>query len=88
VKRVVITSSFASILNGSKGNSTPDKTYSEADWNPITEEEALKDPLNGYRGTFFGRSELLEAKDRQQVRLLPKRPHGHSKGMRNPILRL
>jgi hypothetical protein len=47
VKRVVITSSFASIIDGGKGNSIPDKTYSEADWNPITEEEALKHPANG-----------------------------------------
>lgn len=38
VKRVVITSSFASIVNPSKGNA-PGKTYSEADWNPITQQE-------------------------------------------------
>lgn len=50
VKRVVITSSFDSILNGSKGTSY-DHTYSEKDWNPITEQEALKDPSSGYRAS-------------------------------------
>lgn len=41
VKRVVITSSFASIVNPSAGNA-PGKTYSEADWNPITQEEVTE----------------------------------------------
>lgn len=50
MKRVVITSSFASIVNPSKG-SWPEHTYSEADWNPITHEEALKDPSAGYRAS-------------------------------------
>jgi len=50
VKRVVITSSFASILDGSKGNSW-DHTYSEKDWNPITPEQALQNSLNGYRAS-------------------------------------
>jgi hypothetical protein len=49
VKKVVITSSFASILDGSKGNSY-DHTYTEEDWNPISEEEAEKSPQLGYRG--------------------------------------
>ena len=47
VKRVAITSSFASILNAEK----PEKSYSEANWNPVTMEEALKDPATGYRGS-------------------------------------
>lgn len=47
VKRVVITSSFAAILNATKH----EKTYSEANWNPITWEEALQNPANGYRGS-------------------------------------
>jgi len=51
VKRVVITSSFASIIDGSKGNSIPKKTYSEADWNPVTLEQALQNPSNGYRAS-------------------------------------
>jgi nucleoside-diphosphate-sugar epimerase len=50
VKRVVITSSFASIVDGSKG-SRPDHTYSEADWNPITKEQAVENPSNGYRAS-------------------------------------
>ena len=49
VKKVVITSSFAAIVNPFKGT-WPEHTYSEADWNPLTHEEALKDPANGYRG--------------------------------------
>ncbi|KAA8915060.1 putative cinnamoyl-CoA reductase [Sphaerosporella brunnea] len=40
VKRVVITSSFASIVDLSKGL-RPGHTYSEKDWNPVTYEEAL-----------------------------------------------
>nr|KAK5442247.1 Glycine-rich RNA-binding protein 2, mitochondrial [Exophiala xenobiotica] len=47
VKRVVITSSFASIINA---NSHP-KTYSEEHWNPITEEEAVQNPGNAYRAS-------------------------------------
>jgi nucleoside-diphosphate-sugar epimerase len=50
VKHVVITSSFASIVNGEKGNSW-DHTYSEKDWNPVTEEQALVNPSNGYRAS-------------------------------------
>lgn len=50
VKRVVITSSFASIIDASKGFNY-DHTYSEADWNPITEAEAVENPSNGYRAS-------------------------------------
>lgn len=39
VKRVVITSSFAAILDMSKGT-WPEHTYTEADWNPVTYEDA------------------------------------------------
>jgi len=46
VKRVVITSSFASIWNGSKGT-WPEHTYTEADWNPVTYEEAANPETNG-----------------------------------------
>lgn len=52
VKKVVITSSFAAIVNPSKGT-WPNHTYSESDWNPLTHEEALKDPANGYRGKIL-----------------------------------
>jgi nucleoside-diphosphate-sugar epimerase len=39
VKRVVITSSFSSIIDIPKGN-RPGYTYTEADWNPVTWEQA------------------------------------------------
>ncbi|KAK8170764.1 hypothetical protein BC567DRAFT_230631 [Phyllosticta citribraziliensis] len=48
VKKVVITSSFAAIVNPSKGN-WPEHTYSEADWNPATLEDAHKDTTSAYR---------------------------------------
>jgi nucleoside-diphosphate-sugar epimerase len=51
VKRVVITSSFASIIDGSKGASRTDHTYSEKDWNPVTLEQAVLSPSNGYRAS-------------------------------------
>lgn len=41
VKRVVITSSFASMVDLSKGD-WPCHIYNEADWNPMTYEEAAK----------------------------------------------
>lgn len=50
VKSIVITSSFASIIDGPKGN-RPGYTYSEKDWNPITQQEALENPSNGYRAS-------------------------------------
>lgn len=50
VKRVVVTSSFASILDPTKGT-FPGKTYSEADWNPVTWETATADPTTGYRAS-------------------------------------
>ena len=39
IKRVVITSSFAAIIDTTKGY-RPGKTYTEADWNPMTWNEA------------------------------------------------
>ncbi|KAG9123472.1 methylglyoxal reductase (NADPH-dependent) gre2 [Ceratobasidium sp. 392] len=50
VKRVVVTSSFASIVDLSAGN-RPGYAYSEKDWNPITPEAALKDTVGGYYGS-------------------------------------
>ncbi|KAF2153710.1 NAD(P)-binding protein [Myriangium duriaei CBS 260.36] len=50
VKKVVITSSFAAIIDGLKGT-RPGYTYSEKDWNPITHEQALENPSNGYRAS-------------------------------------
>lgn len=51
VKHVVITSSFASILNADKGQTWQEHTYTEADWNPITLDEATKTPAHGYRAS-------------------------------------
>ncbi|EFQ98071.1 NADPH-dependent methylglyoxal reductase GRE2 [Nannizzia gypsea CBS 118893] len=48
VKRVVVTSSFAAIIDPTKPSSY---VYSEADWNPIKEEEVDKNPTFGYRGS-------------------------------------
>ena len=50
VRSVVITSSFAAIVDHSKGYN-PGYTYSEEDWNPITHEEALKSPSHGYQAS-------------------------------------
>ena len=50
VKRVVITSSFASIIDPQKG-ARPGHTYSEKDWNPITQQEAVENPAAGYRAS-------------------------------------
>ncbi|QRV94714.1 NADPH-dependent methylglyoxal reductase GRE2 protein [Ceratobasidium sp. AG-Ba] len=47
VKRVVITSSFAAIVDLSKGD-RPGYAYSEKDWDPITEEEAKQNAGLGY----------------------------------------
>ncbi|EXJ57963.1 dihydroflavonol-4-reductase [Cladophialophora yegresii CBS 114405] len=47
VKRIVITSSFAAILNAT----SQEKVYSEKNWNPITEEEAIQNPANAYRAS-------------------------------------
>lgn len=50
ITRVVITSSFASMLDKSKGN-WPEHTYSEKDWNPITVQHAVIDPISGYEAS-------------------------------------
>lgn len=50
VKRVVITSSFAAIVDPSKGN-WPGHDYSEEDWNPITQKEAEESPVSAYRAS-------------------------------------
>lgn len=63
VKHVVITSSFAALVDPSKGN-WPGHEYSEEDWNPITLEEARENATAGYRAskTFAERAawEFLE----------------------------
>ncbi|KAK9239669.1 hypothetical protein V1525DRAFT_397277 [Lipomyces kononenkoae] len=51
VKRIVITSSFAALIDASKGD-WPEHTYSEADWNPVTWEEAIgNNPSTNYRAS-------------------------------------
>lgn len=47
VKRVVITSSYAAIMDLEKAGS-PEVVTTEEAWNPITLEDAAKDPLRGY----------------------------------------
>ena len=51
VKSIVITSSFAAILNVNLPSPASAHTYSEKDWNPITQDEALQNPSYGYRGS-------------------------------------
>lgn len=48
VKRVVITSSFAAIIDPSK---PPSFVFSEEHWNPVTKEQATTTPAFGYRAS-------------------------------------
>jgi nucleoside-diphosphate-sugar epimerase len=57
VKRVVITSSFAAILSASELDN-PNRTWSEADWNPSTYEDGIKGPA----GTTYRVSKTLAEK--------------------------
>lgn len=51
VKRIVLTSSFASVMDDSRGPG-PGFTYTGADWNPLTYEESVKSgPVIAYRGS-------------------------------------
>lgn len=50
VRRVVITSSFASIFDPSLG-CRPGYVYSEKDWNPVTAEEAVLNAVSGYEAS-------------------------------------
>lgn len=51
VKRIVMTSSFASVLDVSRGPG-PGFTYTGEDWNPLTYEESVKaNPIIAYRGS-------------------------------------
>ncbi|PWW75483.1 NAD(P)-binding protein [Tuber magnatum] len=51
VKRIVITSSSASIMDPNKPNNGAGYAYTENDWSPITLEEGLLNPLSGYRAS-------------------------------------
>jgi len=59
VKRVVITSSFASIVDTTKGL-RPEHTYTEKDWNPITYEMAAKPETDG--GAAYSASKTFAEK--------------------------
>jgi nucleoside-diphosphate-sugar epimerase len=48
VKRVVVTSSFAAMVDPKKPVT---HKYSEKDWDPVTREEALDSPLTAYRAS-------------------------------------
>ncbi|KAJ4204154.1 Glycine-rich RNA-binding protein 2, mitochondrial [Fusarium solani] len=50
VKQVIVTSSFVSMLDESKGL-WPDHVYSEADWCPLTLTEALQNARQGYQAS-------------------------------------
>lgn len=50
IQRVVITSSAVAVFAWGK-HLVRDKVYTEQDWNPITWEEALEDPVLGYAGS-------------------------------------
>ncbi|CAE6478862.1 unnamed protein product [Rhizoctonia solani] len=47
VKRVIITSSFVTVADRSKG-ARPGYTYSEEDWSPVTREQGLQNVQEGY----------------------------------------
>ena len=51
VKSIVITSSFAAIVNANLPPPASAHSYSEKDWNPITQDEALQNPSSGYRAS-------------------------------------
>jgi nucleoside-diphosphate-sugar epimerase len=56
-KRVVITSSFAAVIDASK-SPRPGYVYTEADWNPLTREEVKK--TNNARGAYSLSKKLAE----------------------------
>lgn len=67
VKRVVLTSSFASVMDTSRGPG-PGFSYKSQDWNPLTYEESVKaDPIIAYRGSKkFAEVEAWDFKNRNQ----------------------
>lgn len=48
VKNVVVTSSFAAVMNSSPSHPQEKPSYTEESWNPVTWEEALADGFNAY----------------------------------------
>lgn len=51
VKKVIITSSFAAIIDVNKASDDPSVTYTEKSWNPVTEIQALESSSFGYRAS-------------------------------------
>lgn len=50
VRRVVVTSSFAAILDAAKLGD-PSNTFTEASWNPVTIDDIYNDPATAYRAS-------------------------------------
>ncbi|KAL1845682.1 methylglyoxal reductase (NADPH-dependent) gre2 [Diaporthe australafricana] len=48
IRRVVVTSSFAAMLNFDLASTGAEKTYTEADWSPLTLEDAYKNGMLAY----------------------------------------
>ncbi|KAM0456643.1 hypothetical protein ACHAO4_003674 [Trichoderma viride] len=66
VSRVVITSSFASVLDPTQGQ-RPGYVYTEADWNPLTVEQANSSPVMAYLAskTFAERAAFDYVKEKK-----------------------
>lgn len=83
VKRVVITSSFAAIVNPKQHP----KVYSEKEWNPVTWEEAM-DHSNVYRASkvgFFSLETITNwANQYRSIRPSPRRLPGILLRRRSP----
>ena len=78
VERVVVTSSYAAIMDLSKFGDA-NTTFTEADWNPDTWETSKKDPLVGYCGSKKIAEEaawkfLEENKDKVKFKLATVNP--------------
>ncbi|KAG7660871.1 uncharacterized protein J8A68_005546 [[Candida] subhashii] len=50
IKRVVVTSSIAAMFSWAEGYNKQ-RVHTEEDWNPITYQESLQNPFNGYVGS-------------------------------------
>jgi nucleoside-diphosphate-sugar epimerase len=66
LKRMTIVSSFAAVVDLAK-NPRPGYTYTEEDWNPVTEKQAAEDGVMGYYGskTFAERTALGDVEGRE-----------------------
>jgi nucleoside-diphosphate-sugar epimerase len=66
VSRVVITSSFASVLDPTQGQ-RPGYVYTEADWDPVTIEQANSSPVLAYLAskTFAERAAFDYVKEKK-----------------------